>query len=346
MILLNNTFSAEGQGTVMTGTCLQGKISVNDKVDIATLSMERKVKSIQVFRQPVTSIHKGDRAGICVTQFDSSLVERGLVCYPGLLHSIYGCILPLNFVRFYKGSVASNSKFHIVVGHETTMAKLTCFAITQDSIPGGFSFDHEYEFCPEVNQNEMSEMKIFVLLQFEKALLAPPDCVIIGSKLDSDILTNNCRIAFYGKPSEVFFDTTYVENILPSLKVFKEKQKRGMVDRIFSEDTIICKNMLKKESNIDKFVRLKVELSTGDNGVIIGGFGQSGKIKVQLVGAPMSRYLKDSFPDVGRKGVKKAVASEDLSDVSNSTSSRTPVTVVLKFKKMLFSNSTVSKLVQ
>ena len=148
------------------------------------------------------------------------------------------------------------------------MARLTFFAAPEKTGVTIFSYDSEYEFCPEVNQTENQiEAKIFVLLQFEKALLAPPDCIIIGSKLDSDILTNSCRIAFYGKPSEVFFDITYTETVLPSLKVFKEKQKRGTVDRIFSEDTVICRNMLKKESNIEKFVRLKVELSTGDKGI-------------------------------------------------------------------------------
>ena len=92
-----------------------------------------------------------------------------------------------------------------------------------------------------------------------------------------------------------------------------------------------------------------MDLCVAFEGVIIGGFGQSGKIKIQLTGAPMSQSLKDSFADVGRKGAKKAAAAaaaEDSGDVSGVSASGRTVTVVLKFKKMLFSNSSASKLVQ
>lgn len=34
-------------------------------------------------RQPVQACSRGDRLGICVTQLDSTLVERGLACAPG-----------------------------------------------------------------------------------------------------------------------------------------------------------------------------------------------------------------------------------------------------------------------
>ena len=36
-------------------------------------------------RQPVQACQRGDRLGICVTQLDSKLVERGLACTPGKL---------------------------------------------------------------------------------------------------------------------------------------------------------------------------------------------------------------------------------------------------------------------
>jgi len=41
---------------------------------------------MQMFRKPAKLVRQGDRAGICVTQFDPKLLERGLVCTPGELH--------------------------------------------------------------------------------------------------------------------------------------------------------------------------------------------------------------------------------------------------------------------
>ena len=336
----------------MTGTCLLGKTSVNDKIEIASLSMEKKVKSIQVFRKPVTSIQKGDRAGICVTQFESSALERGLVCYPGLLRNIYGCIMRLHKVRFFKGSIASNSKFHVVVGHETVMAKVTLFSSTSQD-QKTFDESKEYQFCSEFSEIEPENTSktngpVFMLLQFEKPILSSPNSILIGSKLDSDILSNTCRIAFYGKPDVVFHEANYSETFLSNLKVFKPKQKQGAIDRIFSEDSVICKNMLKKETNIEKFLRLKVDFSTGDKGIIIGGFGQGGKLKIQITGAQMSEALKSSGPVKRNKNDKNSLAPElgDPELSSFSSADKTPVVVTLRFKKMIFAGSNSNKIVQ
>lgn len=59
-------------------------------VEIPSMQITRKVKSMQMFRQPVESAIMGDRVGICVTQFDPKLLERGLVCTPGSLPTIEG----------------------------------------------------------------------------------------------------------------------------------------------------------------------------------------------------------------------------------------------------------------
>lgn len=48
--------------------------------------------------------------------------------------------------------------------------------------------------------------------------------------------------------------------------------------------TVIGRNLFKKETNLQIFVGLKVTLSTGETGVIEGGFGQSGKFKIRVQG--------------------------------------------------------------
>uniref|UniRef100_H2YEH9 Tr-type G domain-containing protein n=1 Tax=Ciona savignyi TaxID=51511 RepID=H2YEH9_CIOSA len=90
---VDHCFSIRGQGTVMTGTVLSGKVSVNDTVEISNLQATKKVKSIQMFRKPTSSVKQGDRAGLCVTQFDPKLLERGLVCSPGTLPTLYAAIV-------------------------------------------------------------------------------------------------------------------------------------------------------------------------------------------------------------------------------------------------------------
>jgi selenocysteine-specific elongation factor len=145
-------------------------------------------------------------------------------------------------------------------------------------------------------------VKQFALLEFEKPVLAVPNCLIIGSKLDTDIHTNTCRLAFWGRLLEGIEDKSYSSTVLPRLKIYKEKCKCGIVDRASNQYEVIGKNMFKKETNIQLFVGLKVELSTGESGVIESSFGQSGKVKIHIPGM----YIL----------LRKTVKSEILWDVT------------------------------
>lgn len=132
-----------------------------------------------------------------------------------------------------------------------------------------------------------------------QSVLCIHDSLVIGSKLDTDIHLNQCRIAFYGRVMHSFANKDFKEaqivpinslktqpNItnLTSLKVYRNKCKTGLVERKHDETTIIGKALFKKETNMDLFVGMKVTLSTGDCGYIEAGFGQSGKFKVRIPG--------------------------------------------------------------
>lgn len=133
--------------------------------------------------------------------------------------------------------------------------------------------------------------KQYALIQFEKPVTCQNTALVIGSKLDTDIHANVCRIAFHGKLLLGMTDPKYVETELPKLKVFKTKVKEGLVERVMDEYTVIGKNMFKKETNIATFTSLKIVLSTGEPGNIEGGFGQSGKIKIRIPGKHNSELL-------------------------------------------------------
>lgn len=100
---IDHCFPIRGQGTVVTGTVLRGSCVVNDVVELPQLGLEKKVKSMQMFKRPVKSIECGDRAGLCLAQLDAQLIERGIVATPGsvpqftaaLARNRRACLLPL-----------------------------------------------------------------------------------------------------------------------------------------------------------------------------------------------------------------------------------------------------------
>jgi selenocysteine-specific elongation factor len=122
---IDHCFPIRGQGTVLTGTVLNGNVSVNSMIEFPTLGLERKVKSMQMFRRKVQKISQGDRAGICVSNFDSKLLERGVAAAPGAVQLLKGAIALVRKVSYFPGKLAGGNKFHISVGHSTVMATVT-----------------------------------------------------------------------------------------------------------------------------------------------------------------------------------------------------------------------------
>ena len=59
---------------------------------------------------------------MCIAQLDHKLMERGLVCAPKTVPTFDAAVVSAEKIRFFKGSVDSKCKFHVTVGHTTTMA--------------------------------------------------------------------------------------------------------------------------------------------------------------------------------------------------------------------------------
>ncbi|XP_028680079.1 selenocysteine-specific elongation factor [Erpetoichthys calabaricus] len=356
LMSVDHCFLIRGQGTVMTGTVLQGSVSLNDNIEIPALKVTRKVKSMQMFHKPVSSAMQGDRVGVCVTQFDPKQLERGLICTPDSLRTIYAGLISVKKISYFKGPLRTKSKFHITIGHETVMGRVTffgcapsenvssaseknCSLMSNSEVPN-FDFDkvylyqEEYLIAPTPTQlkdgGTNNPPAQWALLEFEKPVTCPQLCLVIGSKLDTDIHTNTCRLAFHGVLLEGLEEKMYADSILPRLKVYKSKSREGVVERVSDEYTVIGRNLFKKETNIQLFVGLKVTLSTGEKGIIEGGFGQSGKFKVRIPEG-LSASTKELLSATTRKKSKgePTKSEEPKSDVH-------PVSINLSFKKFVF----------
>lgn len=258
LMSVDHCFSIKGQGTVMTGTILSGSISLGDSVEIPALKVVKKVKSMQMFHMPITSAMQGDRLGICVTQFDPKLLERGLVCAPESLHTVHAALISVEKIPYFRGPLQTKAKFHITVGHETVMGRLMFFSpapdnFDQEPILDSFNFSQEYLFqeqylskdlTPAVTDNDEADKKAgqateghcprqqWALVEFEKPVTCPRLCLVIGSRLDADIHTNTCRLAFHGILLHGLEDRNYADSFLPRLKVYKLKHKHGLVERV------------------------------------------------------------------------------------------------------------------
>lgn len=152
---IDHCFSIRGRGTVLTGTCLSGSISVNDVIEFPTLALDRKVKSMQMFKQQVPTVTQGDRAGICVSNLDSGLVERGIAAAPGAVQLWKGAISVVRKVKYYLNTLPGNSKFHISVGHTTVMATVTFWGARELAKSGGQPVEANNEVTVQGRKKEL-----------------------------------------------------------------------------------------------------------------------------------------------------------------------------------------------
>ncbi|XP_027624611.1 selenocysteine-specific elongation factor [Tupaia chinensis] len=362
LMAVDHCFSIRGQGTVMTVTVLSGAISLGDSVEIPALKVVKKVRSMQMFHRPVTSALQGDRLGLCVTQFDPKLLERGLVCAPGSLHTVHAALISVEKIPYFRGALQTKAKFHITVGHETVMGRLLFFSPAPDSSDcqpqlDSFDFSREYLFqeqylcqdtAPTAADGAQAPERTgrapegcwprqqWALVELEKPVTCPRLCLVIGSRLDTDVHANACRLAFHGVLLHGMEDRHYAESCLPQLRVYKLKHKQGLVERAIDDHSVIGRSLFKKETNIQLFVGLRVHLSTGESGVIDSAFGQSGKFKVHIPGglSPESKkILTPALKKRGRTGRGEATPQEEGSERPEPSQ---PVTLSLSFKRYVF----------
>ncbi|XP_059017888.1 selenocysteine-specific elongation factor isoform X2 [Mustela lutreola] len=326
------------------------------------IEVVKKVKSMQMFHMPVTSAMQGDRLGICVTQFDPKLLERGLVCAPESLHTVHAAIISVEKIPYFRAPLQTKAKFHITVGHETVMGRLMFFSPAPDSfdhepVLDSFNFSREYLFQEQylekdlapagTDSDEADKMtgqaakgccprQQWALVEFEKPVTCPRLCLVIGSRLDADIHANMCRLAFHGVLLHGLEDKDYAESFLPRLKVYKLKHKHGFVERVMDDHSVIGRSLFKKETNIQLFVGLKVNLSTGELGVIDSAFGQSGKFKIHIPGglsAESKKMLTPTLKKRGRAGRGEAAKPEEGAERPEPAQH---VAISLSFKRYVF----------
>lgn len=316
LFAVDHCFSIRGQGTICTGTVLQGEIKIGDDVEIPSIKEIKKVKTIQMFRQPMNCAQQGDRIGMSITQFDSKLLERGLIGTPKFLNYSSYAVIKLNKIKYFKGNIGSKSNYHISIGHATVMASILLFKRKTSS--DDFDRLQEYKYVPVLEDHCDDKMETtFAMVEFQKPIIVIPNFLLVASKLDMDLHSNNCRLAFWGRvqiPTGVFIAK---DSFLAGLRVFKEKSKEGRIQRIINQHEIIVDHMFKRDTNRQMFVGLKIFLTSGESGVIDSTFGSTTKVKVRL-------------SDCGLKTETIEQYKIDKVDVK----------VILKFKKFLFQTET------
>lgn len=266
---IDHCFQIRGQGTIMTGTVLSGSLAPNQIIEFPTLGLQRKVKSIQMFRRKVSFISQGDRAGICVSNFDSNLLERGVAASPGAVQLLNGAIALVRKVPYFHGKLSSGSKFHISCGHTTVMATVTFWgaaelliqreymndasrelkwtknkdqeivgnmALGGDADMAGlphltFDFTKDFLHQDHVLEDEKGMLQ-WAMLDFQVPVYCPLESLVIGSRFDTVDNANGDS-----SNCRLAFSGRLIEKVNPQkdisrIRIYTPKERRGVISRL------------------------------------------------------------------------------------------------------------------
>ena len=98
---IDHCFSIKGKGTIVTGTVLAGQASIGDTIELPALKIDKKIKSMQMFRKPVSKVAQGDRVGICLPQLDAKKIERGIAAKPRSVKTFDLALVIVRRVPYY-----------------------------------------------------------------------------------------------------------------------------------------------------------------------------------------------------------------------------------------------------
>lgn len=137
---IDRVFTIRGFGTIVTGTCISGRIQAGDEVEIYPVSKRAKVRNIQAYHQDVKEAGAGQRVALNLQGIEKQEIERGtIIALPGTLLPTSRVDASLRYLKLPFNPIKNNStlRFHVA----TTQAEGKLILLDRNAIePGDEAF--------------------------------------------------------------------------------------------------------------------------------------------------------------------------------------------------------------
>ena len=229
---IDRVFSVKGFGTVVTGTLMEGKISIDDDLIVYPNQLKTKIRSIQVHGENVNTAYAGQRTAINISNIKVEELKRGdVLASPNSLEDSMMLDIKLSLVKHSNKSLKHWDRLRLYHGTREILCRVV--PLDKDMVNPG-------ESC-------------YAQLRLEES--------IVAKKLDNIVLRSYSPLETIG--GGLIIDTKpkkhkrFDESIINSLKI-KEK---GEIEDILE---VYLKN------NLNSYHTLKDIMSySGENEVII-----------------------------------------------------------------------------
>ncbi len=133
---VDRVFTMPGAGTVVTGTLIDGSLSVGDEIEIVPVGVRSRLRSLQVHRSRRETARPGSRVAVNLVGVTTTQVQRGdVIARPGWLRPVTMLSARLRLLPTIGHPVRHNARLSIYTGAAEAIARIRILDST-DIKPG------------------------------------------------------------------------------------------------------------------------------------------------------------------------------------------------------------------
>lgn len=137
---IDRVFSLTGFGTVVTGTLIEGSISVGDKLTLYPSDLEARVRSIQVHSQDVEKAYSGQRVAINIANLKVNDIARGdVLANSGSMKKTFIVDANVNLLKNSQRELDNWTRVRVYHGSNEVLARMVILD-SEKLLPGQNAF--------------------------------------------------------------------------------------------------------------------------------------------------------------------------------------------------------------
>ena len=290
---IDRVFSLKGFGTIVTGTLIEGKISIDDEMIIYPSEKKVKVRNLQVHGCDVKTAYAGQRTAINLSNIKVSEIQRGdVIAETGSVEESMMIDVNISLVEHCKKSLKHWDRIRVFHGTKQILCRIV--PLNEDEIPYGESG--------------------YAQLRLEEKIVAKKgDRFIIRSYSPMDTIGGGIIIDTAPKKHKI-----YDESVIETLKIKEKGELKDIIEEYLKlnlSNYITLKDLISYTGDKEEYVKEGLDVLIKENKVI----------PVNKYYLHISHYnkLKDKTMDILNKYhkqyiLRKGILKEELRSRVNS----------------------------
>ena len=243
---IDRVFSLKGFGTIVTGTLIEGKISIDDEMTIYPSEKKVKVRNLQVHGCDVKTAYAGQRTAINLSNIKVSEIQRGdVIAETGSVEESMMIDVNISLVEHCKKSLKHWDRIRVFHGTKQILCRIV--PLNEDEIPYGESG--------------------YVQLRLEEKIVAKKgDRFIIRSYSPMDTIGGGIIIDTAPKKHKI-----YDESVIETLKIKEKGELKDIIEEYLKlnlSNYITLKDLISYTGDKEEYVKEGLDVLIKENKVI------------------------------------------------------------------------------